>query len=191
MKHGRYDITLDDILAETVGIARVDVPVGLINPHLEPGFILADGTALLESEKDDAGFYVGGAGMDGMFLRTNERYEPVRDEGGAVTAFRRMSGHLTRFSCEEQALIFQYGMNTKDHLVADLTAALPALAHSPRVRNLFASTAEKLKQIPAEDCQRLMADIRAAYKGRNEQSIRDRKHAARKPAVKKKRSVER
>ena len=91
----------------------------------------------------------------------------------------------------EQALIFQYGMNTRDNLVADLTAALPALARSPQVRGLFASTAEKLKLIPAEDCQRLMADIRAAYKGRGEQSIRERQHAARKPTGKRKRSVER
>ena len=158
---------------------------------MESGFVLADGTALLESEKDESGFYVGGAGMDGMFLRTNERYEPVRDENGAVTAFRRMSEYLPRFSAEEQALIFQYGMNTRDNLVADLTAALPALARSPQVRGLFASTAEKLKLIPAEDCQRLMADIRAAYKGRSEQSIRERQHAARKPAGKRKRSVER
>ena len=92
------------------------VPVGYIDRHMESGFVLADGTALLESEKDESGFYVGGAGMDGMFLRTNERYEPVRDENGAVTAFRRMSEYLPRFSAEEQALIFQYGMNTRDNL---------------------------------------------------------------------------
>ena len=191
MEHGRYEITLGAVPAEIVEIAQLGVPVGYLDRHTEPGFLLADGTALLESEKDDAGFYVGGAGMDGMFLRTNERYEPVRNEDGAVTTFRRMSEFLPRFSAEEQALIYQYGMNTRDNLVADLTAALPVLAHSPQVRELFASTAEKLKLIPPEDCRRLMADIRAAYKGRSEQSIRDRERAARKPAAKKKRSVAR
>ena len=76
---GRYDITLGEVPGEIVGIHQVGVTVGLINQHTEPGYLLADGTALLESEKDEAGFYVGGAGMDGMFLRTAERYEPVRD----------------------------------------------------------------------------------------------------------------
>ena len=79
MEHGRYDITLGDVPAEIVEIAQLGVPVGYIDRHMESGFVLADGTALLESEKDESGFYVGGAGMDGMFLRTNERYEPVRD----------------------------------------------------------------------------------------------------------------
>ena len=61
MEHGRYDITLGDVPAEIVEIAQLGVPVGYIDRHMESGFVLADGTALLESEKDESGFYVGGA----------------------------------------------------------------------------------------------------------------------------------
>ena len=64
MEHGRYDITLGDVPAEIVEIAQLGVPVGYIDRHMESGFVLADGTALLESEKDESGFYVGGAGME-------------------------------------------------------------------------------------------------------------------------------
>ena len=128
--------------------------------------------------------------MDGMFLRTAERYEPVRDDEGNIYAFRHMSGYLTRFTAEEQALIFQYGMNTRDNLVEDLAAALPQLKKAPQVYDLFAGTVKKLCAVPEHDCPRLMADIRAAYKGRDEQSIRERQRAAEKSA-KKKRSFER
>ena len=191
MAEGRYDITLDDVSAEIVGIRQVGVPMGLINQHTEPGYMLENGTALLESEKDEAGFYIGGAGMDGMFLRTVERYEPVRDEDGAVTAFRRMSDYLTHFTAEEQQTIFQYAMNTPEHLIEDLTAALPQLKKAPQVYDLFDSTAKKLRQIPPDKCRRLMADIRAAYKGRSEQVIQERQQAAEKSAKKKRRSFER
>ena len=191
MADGRYDITLDDVPAQIVEIAQVGVPIGYINRRTDPGYMLANGTALLESEKDEAGFYVGGAGMDGMYLRTPARYEPVRDEDGAVIAFRRMNEYLTSFTPGEQQTIFQYAMNTPEHLIEDLTAALPALKKSPQVHSLFASTMEKLKQVPSGECQRLMADIRAAYKGRQEQSIRERQRAAEKSAKKKRRSFER
>ncbi len=191
MAEGRYDITLGDVPAEIVEIAQVGVPIGYIDRRMEPGYMLANGTALLESEKDEAGFYIGGAGMDGMFLRTVERYEPVRDEDGAVTAFRRMSDYLTHFTAEEQQTIFQYAMNTPEHLIEDLTAALPQLKKAPQVYDLFDSTAKKLRQIPPDKCRRLMADIRAAYKGRNEQNIQERQRAAEKSAKKKRRSFER
>lgn len=187
MEQDRYAITLGEVPGEIVEIKQTGVPVGLVDRHTEPGFLLADGTALLESEKDEAGFYIGGAGIDGMYLATPDRYEPVRNDDGSITAFRHMNSHAVRFTAEEQALIFQYGMNTRDHLVEDLTAALPALKRSPQVYALFSSTAEKLRQIPEDECRRLMADIRAAYKGREEQSIRDRQKAAQK----KKRSFER
>lgn len=191
MADGRYDITLDDVPAQIVEIAQVVVPIGYINRRTDPGYMLANGTALLESEKDEAGFYVGGAGMDGMYLRTPARYEPVRDEDGAVIAFRRMNEYLTGFTPEEQELIYEYGMNTPEHLVEDLTAALPHLKKAPQVYDLFDSTAKKLRQIPPDKCRRLIADIRAAYKGRQEQSIRERQRAAEKSAKKKRRSFER
>lgn len=188
MENERYAVTLADVPAEIVGIRQAGVPYGYGQRRTEPGFLLADGTALLESEKDENGFYLGGAGMDGMYLKTGQRYEPVRDEDGRITAFRRMSEHLPQFASEEQKLIFQYAMNTKEHLLADLEAPMRVLKDD-RLRALFSGTRDKLAQIPADACTRLMADIRAAYKGRSEQSIRERQKAAHKPT--KKRSAER
>lgn len=191
MADGRYDITLSEVPGEIVEIAQVGVPIGYINRRTDPGYMLANGTALLESEKDEAGFYIGGAGMDGMFLRTDERYEPVRNEDGDICAFRRMSDYLTRFTAEEQQTIFQYAMNTPEHLIEDLTAALSQLKKAPQIYDLFDTTAKKLRQVPDGECRRLMADIRAAYKGRQEQSIRERWQAAEKSAKKMRRSFER
>lgn len=191
MEQGRYDMMLEDVKPWVSRVASEGVPCGLISKHVEPGFLLVDGTVLLESEKDENGFYIGGAGMDGMYLKTGTLYEPVRDDDGKITSFRRMAGCLGWFTGEEQQTIFQYAMNTPEHLIEDLTAALPALKKSPQVHDLFLSTVEKLKQVPPGECQRLMADIRAAYKGRQEQSIRERQQAAEKSAKKKRRSFER
>ncbi len=188
MEQGHYEITLSEVPAQIVEIAQKGVAYGVINRRTEPGFTLSDGTALLESEKDENSFYIGGAGMDGMLLQTPARYEPVRDDEGKITAFRRMSRHLSTFTGEEQRLIYQYAMNTKEHLVQDLTDALAQLKTAPKVHALFKGTADKLERIPPKECVRLMADIRAAYKGRNEQSIRERQKAAPKS---KRRSFER
>ena len=76
MEHGRYDMTLEDVPGMILSIRQTGVPVGLTATHTEPGFLLSDGTALLECEKDENGFYVGGAGMDGMSLKTGRLYEP-------------------------------------------------------------------------------------------------------------------
>lgn len=189
MKNERYAITLQNVEAQVIGIKQLGVPYGLVDRRTEPGFVLEDGTALLESEKDENGFYIGGAGMDGTYLRTDRRYEPLHDDNGKVTAFRRMSGYLPRFTGEEQRLISQYAMNTKENLLDDLTAALRVLKQ-PQLQALFFGTREKLAQIPSAACVRLMADIRAAYKERNEQSIRQRLAAAHKKPTKK-RSMER
>ena len=179
MDDGRYAMTLGEVSAEIIAIRQKGVPCGLIQPRMEAGYLLMDGTALLESEKDENGFYIGGAGMDGMYLRTPQRYEPVRDDSGKVTAFRLMSIYLTRFSGQELEAIFQYGLNTKENLLHDLEAVVQAVKQ-PEIRAAFSGARDKLESIPPEDCCRLMADIRAVYKGRHEQSIRQRQQAAEK-----------
>lgn len=73
-----------------IGIAQSGVPCGLIERHTEPGYLLADGTALLESERDDFGRYRGGAGMDGMYLQTGRLYAPVCGVDGQVRAFQEV-----------------------------------------------------------------------------------------------------
>lgn len=157
---------LNEIQAEIVGIRQSVVPVGLTNRHTEPGYLLSDGMVLLESEKDDAGFYVGGINMNGMYLRTTVRCEPVKNEAGKICAFRRMSEYLHFFSRTEQELIFRYGKNTKDELLKDLTATLPSFRESPEIWHLFCGTMEKVRLIPDSKFPRFLADIQAVYQER-------------------------
>ena len=72
-----------------IPIKATEVPCGLVgaNRHMKPGYVLASGVVLLETEKDGRGNYIGGAGMDGMYLRTPTRYAPVKNGDGSVRAF--------------------------------------------------------------------------------------------------------
>ena len=85
-----FTVTHAELMADIVGIQQTGVPYGLFNRRIEPGYVLKNGTVLLESEKDGAGRYIGGAGMDGMYMRTNERYEPLPGLDGKPRAFRRV-----------------------------------------------------------------------------------------------------
>ena len=180
MESERYKMTLDDIPPWISQVVRKGVLYGYVSQATKPGYVLADGTALLESERDENGFYIGGIGMDGIYLRTGALYEPVRNEKGSVTAFRKMDRFVGLFTGEEQQLIFQYALNTPAHLIEDLTDALPALERDPQTHALFCETIRKLNQVPPGNCVRLMADLRAAYQGRAEQLIRERQKAVRK-----------
>ena len=73
-----------------INIARSGVPCGLMQRRTEPGYLLADGIALLESERDGFGRYRGGAGMDGMYLQTGRLYAPVRSADGEIRAFQEV-----------------------------------------------------------------------------------------------------
>lgn len=70
------------------GIAQKGVPCGYPNGRIGPGYLLQDGTALLETERDASGCYIGGAGMDGIYLKTGQLYRPVYSDGGQLLAFR-------------------------------------------------------------------------------------------------------
>lgn len=75
-----------------IPIKAKTIPMGLpgVNRRDLPGYLLADGTALVESERDASGNYIGGAGIGGMYLRTPQRYAPVKNEDGSVRAFREV-----------------------------------------------------------------------------------------------------
>lgn len=75
-----------------VKIKQLGVPMGLFNRRIDPGYVLENGTVLLETERDEYGRYIGGAGMDGMYLKTNERYESVRDDSGEIIGFLLVAG---------------------------------------------------------------------------------------------------
>ncbi len=177
MENNRYVITLTEVPAEVAEIRQEGVPMGLFQRRTEAGYLLEDGTALLETMKDENGFYLGGTGMDGMYLKTDARYEPVRDENGRVTAFRRMSPYTPRFTGEEQKLLAQYALNTQENLLSDLEAAMRVIKE-PHLRALFASTRDKAAQVPPDACLRLMADLRFAYQSRHQQDLRQREQSA-------------
>lgn len=192
MGHDRYQMTLEEIPGIILDIRQKGALMGTSTNRIESGYLLSNGTALLENEKDENGFYVGGNYVNGEYLKSQERYEPVRNKDGAITGFRQMSAYLHQFSGEEQKLIFQYALNTKNKLLEDLEQILK-IVKNQQLRQLVSATCEKLAIIPDRECIRLMADIRAAYKERNLESIRQRQKAAqRKPAMRKrKRSLER
>jgi hypothetical protein len=192
MGNDRYQMTLEEIPGIILDIQQKGALMGTSTNSIESGYLLSNGTALLENEKDENGFYVGGNYVNGEYLKSQERYEPVRNKDGAITGFRQMSAYLHQLSGEEQKLIFQYALNTKNNLLEDLEQILK-IVKNQQLRQLVSGTCEKLARIPDRECIRLMADIRAAYKERNLESIRQRQKAAqRKPAMRKrKRSLER
>ena len=192
MGNDRYQMTLEEIPGIILDIRQKGALMGTSTNRIESGYLLSNGTALLENEKDENGFYVGGNYVNGEYLKSQERYEPVRNKDGAITGFRQMSAYLHQLSGEEQKLIFQYALNTKNNLLEDLEQILK-IVKNQQLRQLVSATCEKLAIIPDRECIRLMADIRAAYKERNLESIRQRQKAAqRKPTMRKrKRSLER
>ncbi len=192
MGNDRYQMTLEEIPGIILDIQQKGVLMGTSTNRIESGYLLSNGTALLENEKDENGFYVGGNYVNGEYLKSQERYEPVRNKDGAITGFRQMNAYLHQLSGEEQKLIFQYALNTKNNLLEDLEQILK-IVKNQQLRQLVSGICEKLAIIPDRECIRLMADIRAAYKERNLESIRQRQKAAqRKPATRKrKRSLER
>ena len=192
MGNDRYQMTLEEIPGIILDIRQKGALMGTSTNRIESGYLLSNGTALLENEKDENGFYVGGNYVNGEYLKSQERYEPVRNKDGAITGFRQMSAYLHQLSGEEQKLIFQYALNTKNNLLEDLEQILK-IVKNQQLRQLVSGTCEKLAIIPDRECIRLMADIRVAYKERNLESIRQRQKAAqRKPAMRKrKRSLER
>ena len=60
-----------------------------------PGYKLENGTILLDSERDTDGSYIGGAGMDGMYIKTPARYTPIYD-GNTITAFKEAGTDAAR-----------------------------------------------------------------------------------------------
>lgn len=165
MENGRYTNTLGNVPASIVEIKEVGVPMGLLRPRIADGFQLVNGTVVLEDMRDENGYYIGGAGMDGMYMRTNELYEPCFDGEDFINAFRQMNQHTARFNAAEQAVIAQYAMNTKQHLLEDLRKQSASV--SPELEAVLDDTINKLESIPDEECRKLMADLYSVYRQRS------------------------
>lgn len=173
MEQNRYTNTLAEVQAQIIAIKSTGVPMGLFTKHTEDGYTLCDGYTVAESSRDGNGFYIGGAGMDGMYLVTENRYEPIFNDDGCITAFRQINSYVLNFSPEQQALIAQYALNTKAHLVQDLME-LTATALPSELATLVKDTIHMLGYIPEEPCRQMMADLYWVYRERNLRSIQER-----------------
>lgn len=82
-------------LSRFVGIQAEGVEVGFPREArvTQPGYVLKNGTVLLESERDAQGLYRAGAGMDGMYLRVPGLYAPLVLDG-KVTGFLEVENPL-------------------------------------------------------------------------------------------------
>lgn len=162
-KNERYDITLEDVQGIIFSFQRKG----------KEGYILSDGTELTENERNEDGFYRGSIEANDTASGKSDYYEPQRNEEGKIIGFRKMSEHLAAFTGEEQKLIFQYALNTKEHLLEDLREILNVV-QNPEICQMIYRVCEKLSPLSESECVRLMADIRFAYKSRNLESIRQR-----------------
>lgn len=83
---------MSEQLGPEIPIKERELPMGLpgVSRRMVSGFMLANGFFLLESERDPQGRYYGGAGMDGMYLRTPHIFTPVRDASGEIRTFREV-----------------------------------------------------------------------------------------------------
>lgn len=72
-----------------VAVTSYEIPMGIegLNRRMVPGYLLENGFVLLESERDECGNYIGGAGMDGMYLRTGYKFTPVAFDRDKVSTF--------------------------------------------------------------------------------------------------------
>ena len=83
---------VQESLGPEIPVKTTAVPMGLpgMNRRTVDGYVLSDGTVLLESERDGQGRYFGGAGMEGMYLRTPRLFTPVKTASGEIRAFREV-----------------------------------------------------------------------------------------------------
>ena len=172
MEYNRFTNTLAEVSARLVEIKEISVPLLQPVPYIALGFQLCDGYAVLDDKKDENGFYIGQILKDGICHPTSNRYEPIYDDELFITAFRQMELHIVLFSPEQQTLIAQYALNTKDNLITSLSELLqrPLLLE---VHELIRNTMEQLSRIQDDCCRQLMADLYWAYRERSLQSIQD------------------
>ena len=67
MGNDRYQMTLEEIPGIILDIQQKGALMGTSTNSIESGYLLSNGTALLENEKDENGFYVGGNYVNGEY----------------------------------------------------------------------------------------------------------------------------
>lgn len=84
-----------------------------------------------------------------------------------------------RFTQSELELIYQYAMpGGKDATLTELRAVRRA-AKEPLTKAIVENTIDKLLEVPEPECSRFIADTKARFLERRDQSIRDRLAVAR------------
>lgn len=72
MGNDRYQMTLEEVLGTILSVRQEGVLMGISTKCIVSGYLLSNGTVLLESEKDENGFYVGGDYVNGEYLKSQE-----------------------------------------------------------------------------------------------------------------------
>lgn len=172
MEYNRFTNTLAEIPAKIVEIKEIGVLMNLPVPHIALGFELCDGYVVLDQERDENNFYIGQSDMNGIYHPTENRYEPIYDDDFSIDSFRQIEPHVILFSPDQQTLIAQYALNTKDNLILDLSELLkkPLMLE---LHELIRDTINHLSDIPDDSCRQLMADLYWIYRERNLRSIED------------------
>ena len=172
MEYNRFTNTLSEVPAKIVEIKEIGVQLNVPVPHIALGFELCDGYAVLDDEKDANGFYVGQLWKDGICHPVSSRYEAIYDDDFVIDSFRQIEPHISLFSPDQQTLIAQYALNTKDILILDLSELLkkPLMFE---LQELIRDTIKHLSSIPDDSCRQLMADLYWTYRERNLRSIED------------------
>ena len=112
-----------------IAIRQAGVPYGWLYRRMEPGYLLADGTALLECERDSAGRYKGGAGLDGVYLHTGRLYVPVLAEDGKIRAFQEVQPE-NYLAAAEKSMEANY--NQIDNIINNEPAPKPSVRDALR-----------------------------------------------------------
>jgi len=172
MEFNRFTNTLAEVPAKTVDIKEIGIRLNHPVPHIALGFELCDGYVVLDEERDENNFYIGQSGMNGLYHPTPNRYEPIYSEDFAIDTFRQIEPSVALFSPDQQALIAQYALNTKDNLILDLSELLkrPLIFE---LHELIRDTINLLSDIPEDTCRQLMADLYWTYRERSLRSIED------------------
>ena len=73
-----------------IAVSSHGVPCGQPQKQTEPGYLLADGTALFDSKRDNFGRYWGNVGTNGIYIQTAQQYAPIRGTEGEIKAFQEV-----------------------------------------------------------------------------------------------------
>ena len=111
-----------------IAVEQTELSFGLFQEKSVTGYLLSNGIVLLENERDEKGFYKGGARMDGMYLQNGRRYAPVFSDTGSIRAFKELMPENYLANAEAG---MEQNYNQIDGIINNVA---PEKAESPSIR---------------------------------------------------------